>query len=120
MGKIQDGGRSVNNVSFERGVSAFYALLRQGKMLKCCVGLFTSYGSLVINRNESISDISNNVLITKLKALSPNDERTKHGTEEPGLLLHNIPYLPVYKSTPPFWSPKIRFSYFWARIFLKN
>ena len=52
--------------------------------------------SLVINRNESISDVSNDVLITKIKASSPNDERTKYGAEEPGLLLHNIILIILY------------------------
>ena len=55
--KIQDGGRLVNNVSFERGVSAFCSPLRLGETPKCCTGVFTSYGSLIINRNESISDV---------------------------------------------------------------
>jgi len=98
VAKIQDGGRSVNNLSFECGLSAFYALWRRGKTPKCCVGLFTSYGSLVINRNESISDVPNDLLITKIKASSPNDERTKHGAGEPGLLLHNIILYPLLLS----------------------
>lgn len=59
VAKIQDGGRSVNNVSFKRGVSAFCAPLRLGETPKCCTGVFTSYRSLVINRNESISDVFN-------------------------------------------------------------
>ena len=54
---IQDGGRSVNSVSFKRKVTAFFSLLRSGRSPKCCVGLFASYVSLVINRNESISDV---------------------------------------------------------------
>ena len=57
VAKIQNGGLSVNNVSFERRVSAVFSLLSRGNSLKCCVGLFTSYGSLVINRNESVSDV---------------------------------------------------------------
>jgi len=85
VAKIQDGGRSVNSVSFERGLSAFYALWRQGKTPKCCVGLFTSYGAFVINRNESISDVPDDLLITKIKASSPTDEQTKYGAGEPGL-----------------------------------
>ena len=83
---IQDGGRSVNSVSFKRKVTASLSLWRS----KCCVGLFASYGSLVINRNESISDVSADILITQIKTSSTNDERTKRGAEEPGLLLHNI------------------------------
>ena len=57
VAKILDGGRSVNDVSFERGVSAFCSPLRLGETPKCCTGVFTSYRSLVINRNESISDV---------------------------------------------------------------
>ena len=87
---IQDGGRSVNSVSFKRKVTAFLSLWRSGRTPKCCVGLFASYGSLVINRNESISDVSADILITQIKTSSMNDERTKRGAEEPGLLLHNI------------------------------
>ena len=87
---IQDGGRSVNSVSFKRKVTAFFSLLRSGRTPKCCVGLFASYGSLVINRNESISDVSADILVTRIKTSSLNDERTKRGAEEPGLLLHNI------------------------------
>ena len=54
---IQDGGRSVNSVPFKRKVTAFFSLLRSGRAPKCCVGLFAGYRSLVINRNESISDV---------------------------------------------------------------
>ena len=54
---IQDGGRSVNSVPFKRKVTAFFSLLRSGRAPKCCVGLFAGYRSLVIKRNESISDV---------------------------------------------------------------
>ena len=57
VAKIQNGGLSVNSVSFERRVSAVFSLLSRGNSPKCCLGLFTSYGSLIINRNESISDV---------------------------------------------------------------
>ena len=87
---IQDGGRFVNSVSFKRKVMAFLSLWRSGRTPKCCVGLFASYGSLVINRNGSISDVSADILITQIKTSSMNDERTKRGAEERGLLLHNI------------------------------
>ena len=87
---IQDGGPSVNSVCFKRKVTTFLSLWRPGRTPKCCVGLFASYGSLVINRNESISDVSADILITQIKTLSTNEERTKRGAEEPGFLLHNI------------------------------
>ena len=35
---------------------------------------------------------SNTYLIAKQMASSPNDEQTKRGAEEPGLLLHNNTY----------------------------
>ena len=50
---------------------------------------------------------SNTYLIAKQMASSPNDEQTKRGAEEPGLLLHNNTY---YSLSPPkslmFWSGK--------------
>ena len=42
---------------FKRTVTAFFSLLRSGRAPKCCMGLFAGYRSLVINRNESISDV---------------------------------------------------------------
>ena len=54
---IQDGDRSVNSVPIKGKVTAFFSLLRSGRAPKCCVGLFAGYRSLVINRNESISDV---------------------------------------------------------------
>ena len=54
---IQDSSRSVNSMPFKRKVRAFFSLLRSGRAPKCCVGLFAGYRSLVINRNESISDV---------------------------------------------------------------
>ena len=41
---------------------------------------------------------SNTYLIAKQMASSPNNEQTKRGAEEPGLLLHNNTY---YSLSPP-------------------
>ena len=43
----------------------------------------------LLNKNEAILDFLADILITQIKT-STNDERTKRGAEEPGLLLHNI------------------------------
>lgn len=81
---------------FEREVTAFLSLLTSGRTLKCCVGVFATYRSLVINRNESISDDLIDILMAKIKAPSKNDERAKRGAEEPGLLLYDIMLIILY------------------------
>ena len=43
-------------------------------MLRYCTGLFSSYSSLVIDRNESISDEMNRYFNHKTKFSSLNDE----------------------------------------------
>ena len=55
---------------------------------------------------------SNTYLIAKQMASSPNDEQTKRGAEEPGLLLHNNTYYSLVMVNLFYWFHLLL--YFWV------